>query len=94
MKANCQVRAITDENGVITLDNALDFSDPYDASILIHEMVHYVDWAKDGPAKNCAEWLRREQRAYSIQGHALEKIGEDASLVYLSLRSIRCQDPK
>jgi hypothetical protein len=94
MKADCKVRAITDENGVITLDNTLDFSDPIDASILIHEMVHYVDWAKSGPATNCAEWLRREQRAYTIQGHALEKIGADPSQVYLALRSIQCQDPK
>jgi hypothetical protein len=94
MKAGCPIRALTYQNGVIGIDETLDFSNPYDASILIHEMVHYVDWAKDGPATNCAEWLRREQRAYSIQGHALEKIGVDPSQVYLSLRAIRCQDPK
>ena len=94
MKADCPIRALTYPNGVISLDDTIDFSNPYDASILIHEMVHYVDWSKDGPATNCAEWLRREQRAYTIQGHALEKIGVDPSQVYLSLRAIRCQDPK
>lgn len=94
MKAECPIRALTYPNGVIGIDETLDFSNPYDASILIHEMVHYVDWSKDGPATNCAEWLRREQRAYSIQGHALEKIGVDPSQVYLSLRAIQCQEPK
>ena len=94
MKEDCPIRALTYPNGVIGLDDTLDFSNPHDAAILIHEMVHYVDWAKDGPATTCAEWTRREQRAYAIQGHALEKIGEDASQVYLSLRAIRCQDPK
>lgn len=94
MKADCPIRALTYPNGVIALDNTLDFADPHDASILIHEMVHYIDWAKSGPATNCAEWLRREQRAYTIQGHALEKIGADTSRVYLALRMLQCQDPK
>lgn len=88
---NCAARAVLAPDGVITLDDTLDFADPHDASILIHEMVHYVDWSKEGPATNCAEWIRREQRAYTIQGHALEKIGVDASRVYLALRMIRCQ---
>jgi hypothetical protein len=91
MKAECPIRALTYPNGVIGLDDTLDFSNPHDASILIHEMVHYVDWSKDGPATNCAEWLRREQRAYTIQGHALEKIGVDPSQVYLALRMLQCQ---
>lgn len=90
----CPVKAVLGPDGVITLDATLDFADPHDASILIHEMVHYVDWSKSGPATNCAEWLRREQRAYTIQGHALEKIGADPSQVYLSLRAIQCQEPK
>jgi hypothetical protein len=94
MKADCPIRALTYPNGVIAVDKTLDFSDPFDASILIHEMVHYIDWSKDGPATNCSEWLRREQRAYTIQCQALEKIGVDASQVYLSLRMLQCQDPK
>ena len=92
MKAACPIRALTYPNGVIALDETLDFANPHDASVLIHEMVHYVDWSKDGPATNCAEWLRREQRAYTIQGHALEKIGVDPSNVYMALRMIQCQD--
>ena len=94
MKEDCPIRALTYPNGVIGLDETLDFSNPHDAAILIHEMVHYVDWAKDGPATNCAEWLRREQRAYTIQGRALEKVGADTSQLYLSLRALQCQDQK
>jgi len=94
MKAECPIRALLYPNGVIALDETLDFADPHQASILVHEMVHYVDWSKSGPATTCAEWLRREQRAYTIQGHALEKIGADTSRVYMALRMLQCQDPK
>lgn len=90
----CRARGLTDADGVIYLDDTLDFSQPLDASILLHEMVHYVDWAKDGPGTSCEEWVRRERRAYTIQGHALEKVGVDPTPVYMALRMMGCQNPR
>jgi hypothetical protein len=94
LRPNCKARGLTMPDGVIYLDDTLDFADAHDASVLLHEMVHYVDWAKGGPSTNCAEWLRREQRAYSIQAEALQKVGVDPSNLYLALRMMSCQDPK
>ena len=90
----CRARGLTNVDGVIYLDSALDFADPLDASVLIHELVHYVDWMRDGPAYNCEQWMRREYHAYTIQGQALEKIGVDPTSIYMALRSMKCQDPK
>lgn len=87
----CKARGLLDNDGVIYLDDTLDFSDPSDASVLLHEMVHYVDWAKDGPATDCDGWYRKEQRAYMIQGRALEKVGVDPTPVYMALRMLRCE---
>lgn len=87
----CKARGLLNSDGVIYLDDTLDFSDPMDVSVLIHEMVHYVDWAKDGPATDCDGWYRKEYRAYMIQGKALEKIGLDPTPVYMALRMLRCE---
>ncbi len=88
MKDGCPVRGLQ-LGDTVYLDETLDFDDPLDASIALHEFSHYVQWAKLGPAQNCKEWLEREEQAYTIQMHALNKIGVDFSSVMRSLHRVR-----
>lgn len=66
---------------VVLLRADLDLSDPLNASILLHELVHYVQWAKFGQAKDCADYRDRETQAYEIQFAALARIGVRAPKV-------------
>jgi hypothetical protein len=63
---DCRIRGAF-INNEIYIDEALDFADPHVQSILLHEMVHYLQQAKLGEAKDCNEWLRRELEAFDIQ---------------------------
>jgi hypothetical protein len=79
-----------DRPGVVYLDDSLDFERPLDSSILLHELVHYVQHDRDGPATTCAEWLRREQQAYRIQIEALIRVGADTLAPVMAVRSLTC----
>lgn len=70
----CGAKAAQLENKIYLLDT-LDMTDPMHASILLHELVHYVQWKKSGPAKDCDEHQNREAEAYKIQFAALERLG-------------------
>lgn len=59
----------------IYFDDSLDMADVYNASILYHETVHFLQWVNRGDAKDCAEWMEREVEAYGLQNHVLEKAG-------------------
>lgn len=59
----------------VWLDEALDMMDVNNAAILFHEFVHYYQWAKDGVAKSCEEWVDRELFAYRAQNEVLHKAG-------------------
>lgn len=59
----------------ILLREDLDMTAPLNASILLHELVHYVQWSKHGPAKDCEDYRDREIQAYEIQFAALARIG-------------------
>lgn len=79
-KAACPSNPVCDVHGMqiadtVYLDDALDMADPYNGTILLHEMVHFLQWSKYGPAKDCLEWLQREMEAYGLQNHVLQKIG-------------------
>ena len=63
--------------GEVFIDAALDMSDPYDASIVFHEFVHFLQWANKGDATSCEEWEAREEEAYRLQGLVLEKSGSN-----------------
>ena len=65
----------------IYLDEDLDMSTVYGASILYHEALHFLQMANLGPAKNCEEWVDRELEAYRLQNHVLEKAGARPVLV-------------
>jgi len=65
----------------IYLDEDLDMSSVYGASILYHETLHFLQMVNLGPAKNCEEWVDRELEAYRLQNHVLEKAGAQPVLV-------------
>lgn len=82
----------------ILIDARLDpIHDVHARGILLHELVHYVQWRRAGrqAAQNCQEWAAREEEAYSIQYRWLSKklagqLGYPAS----SRRPIVCVGPK
>lgn len=78
------------QDDVIYLSADLDFSTPLALSIVLHEMTHYLQWAKYGRAKDCGEWLRRETEAYGVQIRALERGGHDATQPRMSMRMLSC----
>jgi hypothetical protein len=86
---NCPVRGFQRGSDVF-IDAALDFADPRDAGVLLHEIVHFLQFARDGPAHDCHEWLRRERQAYLIQAAELERLGLDSVSVLRVARSVGC----
>ena len=52
----------------ITLDSDV-LGNMYDRSILLHELVHYVQHHIDSPRlhNDCATWKAREKQAYKVQ---------------------------
>jgi len=77
--------------GTVYVLDTLDFAQPHDSSILLHEFVHYVQWSRDGTAKGCSDWLAREAQAYGIQALSLERAGEDSQRVRLAARMVGCR---
>lgn len=71
----------------IYLDQDLDMADLFNASILFHENVHFLQWANKGDAKDCSEWMERELEAYGLQNHVLEKVGARR----LKMPALTCQ---
>lgn len=59
----------------VYVDGALDFTDPQNIGIFMHELFHYMQWARDGDAKTCDEWKNREISAYQWQNFFLNKLG-------------------
>lgn len=86
----CPIRGIQIGN-TIHVDDALNFSDAYDASILLHEMVHFLQWSARGAAADCIEWAEREHQAYRIQANVLARAGVSTAQVLLNARMVRCQ---
>lgn len=59
----------------IYLLDTLDMDDPFNRAILLHEAVHFLQYANKGPARDCEEYIQREYEAYGLQNYVLEKIG-------------------
>ena len=68
-KKPCPVYAYFDPKMGILLDQRLDPVNDLNArSILLHELVHFVQWRSAGRnPRSCDEWLKRESEAYDIQ---------------------------
>lgn len=65
----CPIFAVFDPDKGILMDDRLDpLNDLNARSILLHELVHFAQWkATKRVSRDCAEWLRRERKAYAIQ---------------------------
>ncbi|MGH8629155.1 MAG: hypothetical protein ACREU7_00110, partial [Burkholderiales bacterium] len=85
----CPVRAMHHQ-GVIYLDEHLDLESAYDASILLHEYVHYLQWIERGDVTDCQVWLERERQAYHIQAHVLDRVGENPMRVVRMIDMLHC----
>lgn len=87
----CRIQAFTrDDDGHIYLAEDLDFADAGHASILLHEMVHWLQWRSAGPATSCADRLQREREAYALQIHVLERVNVPALHLRVAFQMMRC----
>jgi len=66
---HCGALAWYDDNGHILIDDRYRNRDtPFLRSLLVHEMVHYLqDISGHFHADDCADYHRREREAYAIQ---------------------------
>ncbi len=67
----------------------------FDRSILLHELVHYVQDLSDehGDMRPCQRWYQREQEAYAIQKIFLFMTGSPTRVGYSAHKST-CDDDK
>lgn len=73
LKPDCRMYAEY-RDGEVHLADDLDFASVDDASILMHEYIHFFqERHQGGPAKDCWEHLEREHEAYQLQAHVLLK---------------------
>jgi hypothetical protein len=61
----------------IYLRDTLDLEDPSDNSFLVHELVHLLQWKRDGDAVfgSCERALESEREAYRVQNAYLKQHG-------------------
>lgn len=92
--AKCGALAAYRPGAGIYLDERLKpETDLFDRSILLHELVHYVQDMSDehGDMRPCMRWYQREQEAYAIQKMFLFMIGSPTRVGY-SARHSTCDD--
>jgi hypothetical protein len=80
--------------GKIFLDERLHpESDLYDRSVLLHELMHYVQDVNVayGAEVNCDRWYLREVEAYTAQQQFLSASGSTIHLRYAGMQSL-CQE--
>lgn len=72
----CNVSAWYNNDGVIYLDKRLgDWEDPVVRSVIVHELVHYLqDLSGRYANDDCEDRLRREREVYSVQRTYLNRI--------------------
>jgi hypothetical protein len=91
--ANLNLRGIqTGEE--IYLDDSMDFSEPFSASVAYHEMIHYLQRQAKGDASSCQDWVEREAEAYREQALQMQRTGAPFHLVRLIMaqsHALRCQ---
>lgn len=92
----CPVYALFDPDQGILVDDRLDLpGNPAAQSVLLHELVHYLQWRATGrTALTCDEWLAREREAYRIQFRWLATLPAERGNVALprpALSHVRCR---
>ncbi len=80
--------------GVVYIDEALEpETDVFARSVLLHELVHYVQDFSDTlvDAEPCQRWSRREQQAYAIQMRFLSLAESEAVVAaYIGSTGLAC----
>jgi hypothetical protein len=73
---NCNTGAWYNNDGVIYLDDRLqDWADPMVRSVIVHELIHYLqDISGKFNKGDCEEQLVREREAYAIQRIYINRI--------------------
>ena len=88
--AKCAALAAYRPGEGIYLDETLEpETDLFARSILLHELVHYVQDMSDehGDMRQCERWYRREQEAYAIQKIFLFMTGSPTRVGYSAHKS-------
>lgn len=67
----CACEAAYDK-GHLYIRNDINWTEPRWLSIVLHELEHHRQYALRGEARDCAEWLDREQQALMLQRQYLE----------------------
>jgi hypothetical protein len=92
----CAVRAYYVSGRGIFIDDSLDVeNEAYDRSILLHELVHYVQDVNGAFAelRSCDRLPKREREAYWIQDEYLKKFGgPPIPLAYSNRFGSGCRD--
>lgn len=78
----CAIGAFQRAERVYLLET-LDMGNPLHRAVLLHELVHYVQWVARGEAKTCEEYHAREVQAYEIQAFELDRADVYFSMPYL-----------
>ena len=92
--AKCAARAFYRPGEGIYLDDSLKpETNLFDRSILLHELVHYVQdmSGERADVKPCLRWYQREQEAYAIQKVFLGMTGSPTRVGYSAHKST-CDD--
>lgn len=67
----CQCEAAYDDRKLY-IRNDINWNDHRWISIVLHELVHHRQFVARGTARDCTEWLAREQQALAVQTQYLE----------------------
>ena len=79
-KGPCRIKAFYVPEEGVYLSDALDIKNDVDAkSILLHELVHYIQSARgafDASGIDCDRWYDQEMEAYEVQNAFLRRYSE------------------
>ena len=83
-RQDCRIAAWYNNDGTIYMDERLqDWDDPLVRSVIVHELVHYLqDLSGKFRNDDCADSLRREREAYAVQRMYLNRVAGRFAAVY------------
>ncbi len=88
--SKCDVVTAVYNDGAIYFDEDYDARHPVWRSILFHEMVHHIQYLKQGNTKTCDAWYKKEHEAYNLQAAYLRKQGTSDKVVTDNTKTISC----
>jgi hypothetical protein len=80
----CRPPAFYRDNNVY-LSRALDLTNVWARSLLLHELVHHIQRMANGPAADCHEWRRREIAAHAAQNAWLMEHGSGRRAIFTTV---------